>query len=382
MLRQGSTQSNSYGMHVGSAKMNIPGSLMIGGFDQSRVLGPVSSQAYAIDHLPIDLLDIGIGVAVGDSPFPKTSYSGLLGEGNSSIGVAVSVFVEAPIPYIYLPQSACDAITQHLPVKFQKKYGLYFWDDQSPDYKRIVSSPSFLSFTFRLSGSPTQNMTINVPFALLNLTLSAPIVDTPTQYFPLRPSQGPNGNYALGRAFLQAAFIGVNWQTAGGDGDGVWFLAQAPGPNVASLGKAMSIGPSDTSITGSTNSWADTWRGILTPLVASGGPSGTSNTNSSTSLTQPIDTASAPRKGLAIGVIIGIAIGGVAFLLIVALAIVLLRRRSRQAKLDTSPASSSGIEAHDYQGGQRLPMYRNDYKHSGYGPSEMESSRSVAEMAG
>jgi hypothetical protein len=225
LFEQGMAPSNSYAMHIGSAAMGIPGSLNIGGFDQSRAIGPVSSQVYNIDHLPIDLLDIGIGVAEGASPFNFTSQSGLLAEGNSSIGVATSVFVEAPVPYIYLPQSTCDAITQYLPVTFQKKYGLY---------KRIVSSPSFLSFTFRLSDSLSQNMTINVPFALLNLTLTAPIISTPTQYLPLQPGQGPNGAYQLGRAFLQAAFIAVNWQTAGGDGDGAWFLAQAPGPNTPS----------------------------------------------------------------------------------------------------------------------------------------------------
>jgi hypothetical protein len=111
-------------MHIGSAAMGIPGSLNIGGFDQSRALGPVSSQAYTLDHLPIDLLDIGIGVAEGASPFNFTAQSGLSAEGNSSMGPATSVFVEAPVPYIYLPQSTCDAITQYLPLTFQEKYGV------------------------------------------------------------------------------------------------------------------------------------------------------------------------------------------------------------------------------------------------------------------
>jgi hypothetical protein len=73
MFGDGRAPSNSYGMHIGSAAFGIPGSLMIGGYDQSRVLSPVSSQPYAIDSLPIDLLDIGIGVADGESPFNFTS---------------------------------------------------------------------------------------------------------------------------------------------------------------------------------------------------------------------------------------------------------------------------------------------------------------------
>jgi hypothetical protein len=82
----------------------------------------------------------------------------------------------------------------------------------------IISSPAFLSFTFRLNMSTSQNITINVPFGLLNLTLTTPIVANPTQYFPLRPGQGPSGSYELGRAFMQAAFVGVNWITNGNQG--------------------------------------------------------------------------------------------------------------------------------------------------------------------
>jgi hypothetical protein len=49
------TPSNSYGLHIGSVALGIPGSLNIGGYDQSRALEPVSSQVYSIDQLPIDL---------------------------------------------------------------------------------------------------------------------------------------------------------------------------------------------------------------------------------------------------------------------------------------------------------------------------------------
>ncbi|KAF8850424.1 hypothetical protein BDZ45DRAFT_193940 [Acephala macrosclerotiorum] len=273
LFEQGNTPSNSYGLHIGSEALGIPGSLNIGGFDPSRALGPVSSQVYAINRLPIDLLDIGIGVTEGASPFNFTSQIGLLAEGNSSLGVSTSVLVEPQVPYIYLLQSSCDAITEYLPVTFQMKYGLYFWNTKDPSYERIVTSPSFLSFTFRLSDSISQNMTIKVPLTLLNLTLTQPIIDTPTQYLPLRPGQGPSGGYELGRAFLQAAFIGVNWQTAQGDGEGAWFLAQAPGPNTPSKYPLTVINAKDSTIIGSNASWEDTWKGSWTVIESSGNPS-------------------------------------------------------------------------------------------------------------
>ena len=45
-------------------------------------------------------------------------------------------------------------------------------------------------------------MTIDVPFSLLNLTLTAPLVETPTRYFPCNPFDwGKSYNvYTLGKA--------------------------------------------------------------------------------------------------------------------------------------------------------------------------------------
>lgn len=78
-----------------------------------------------------------------------------------------------------------------------------------------------LGFKFQKDSSNTHTIDIKVPFALLNLTLDYPLVDRPTPYFPCMPT---NRTYGLGRAFLQAAFVGVNW----GNGVGSWFLAQCP----------------------------------------------------------------------------------------------------------------------------------------------------------
>lgn len=351
LFEKGVSPSNSYGMHIGSASMGIPGSLNFGGFDQSRAIGPVSSQAYNIDHLPIDLLDIGIGVAEGASPFNFTSRSGLLAEGNSSLAPATTVFVEAPVTYIYLPQSTCDAITQYLPVTYQSKYGLYFWNNADPNYKRIVSSPTFLSFTFRLNNSVSQNMTINVPFALLNLTLTAPIINTPTQYLPLRPGKGPSGSYELGRAFLQAAFVGVNWETADNTGDGVWFLAQAPGPNTPMQNPPTAIAVSDNSIVGSTNAWKDTWSGAWTVLEST-------NTSTGGTTIGGGSTGSTPKKGLSTGAIAGIAVGVVLGSLAAATVAFIFRRRHRAAKHSILSSSRTGNSA---------------YRRSTFGPGELET---------
>ena len=255
--------SSSYGLHVGSVVLGMPLSLWIGGYDQSRVLGNISSQSYdvIIDLFAIDLLDIAIGMDHGGSPFPYKKRENILADGNSSITNAISVAMNPGAPYMSLPNSTCAAIAKDLPVTYQAKYGLYFWNVHDPQYTKIVTSPSFLGFTFRASGIKSVNLTVNVPFRLLNLTLNAPLIDKPTQYFPCQPPQ-LSSQYSLGRAFLQAAFLGVNWN----QGLGKWFLAQAPGPNTGSTPSATPYPDTFSESSSSSNAWSDTWEGFWTPL--------------------------------------------------------------------------------------------------------------------
>ncbi len=289
--------TSSYGMHIGSAAFKLPLSLWLGGYDLSRVLGPVSAQPYsaniANNNFFIDLLDIGVGIDHGGSPWPYQERDGLLAEKNGSIN-SVSVAMNSAAPYMYLPNSTCTALTQDLPVTYSAKYGLYLWNVFDPQYAKIITAPTYLSFIFRTNA---QNLTIKVPFQLLNLTLDTPLIDKPTPYFPCTtPQDSPS--YSLGRALLQAAFIGVDWD----EGLGQWFLAQAPGPNTAST-------PSQTAITGTTlksseNDWAETWRPYWTalPTANQSPPALTSQTSLAKSTNTPLPSHLSPRASAGIGV--------------------------------------------------------------------------------
>lgn len=259
LQRHGFIPTSSYGMHIGSAALNLPLSLWLGGYDVSRVLGPVSAQPYsaslASTNSFIDLLDITVGVEHGGSPFPYQARQGLLAERNSSI-TSLSVAINSAAPYLYLPESTCSALTRDLPVTYDTKHGLYLWNVKDPQYAKIITAPTYISFIFQTAA---QDLTIKVPFQLLNLTLDLPLVDRPIPYFPCTTPPDLR-SYSLGRAFLQAAFISVDWD----QGLGQWFLAQAPGPNTAS-------NPLQTPITGvklesSNTDWSDTWKPLWTAL--------------------------------------------------------------------------------------------------------------------
>ena len=233
--------SNSFGLHIGSVSLNQVGSLVYGGYDQSRVLGEVGAfDLGSGNHMLPSLLDIELGAENGTSPFGADAVTGLLKLNESFNGVQPAV-INPVIPYLFMSPETCAAIAQNLPVTFQQRIGLYIWNTTDPRYRSIVSSPSYLAFVFQNSGFG--NLTIKVPFQLLKFTLEPPIVSSPQQYFPCRPFQANEGSgyFFLGRAFLQATFIGINW------GNHKWFIAQAPGPGVGAS-NIQGIGPNDVSI--------------------------------------------------------------------------------------------------------------------------------------
>lgn len=294
--------SQTFGMHIGSAAPNrVPGSLWIGGYDRNRAVNdmlslPIPDPFTAFSNAP--LVDISIDVVKGGSPFPWTSKGGLLASGNYSIGNQLGVIIDPCLPYLNLPKSTCDAIAAEIPVKLDDGLGLYLWDTKSPDYTRIVQSPSVLTFTFVDPDSNLRKVNISVPFTHLNLTLDQPLINKPTPYFPCNAAS--NGAYALGRAFLQDAFIGANFQTA------VYFLSQAPGPDLNSE-NVMAMDSDCRTLEASKNDWVTSWNGHWTPL-----PEPNSNTSSGVL----IISKPASGHGSMAGVIAGATVGGVVGLML------------------------------------------------------------------
>jgi hypothetical protein len=308
------TPSNSFGLHIGSVKSKIEGSLYFGGYDQTRICGDISTQQGGFAGIEpgddgerglIDLLDIAINVIDGSSPFNISTISNLLATGNSSIGPALSVPLLPEAPYLDLPKSSCDAIATWLPVTYNANLGLYTWNTNDPRYTQIVSSPSVLSFVFRKDQTNTQNITINVPFMLLNLTLESPLVTSAVPYFPCNAQA--NGRYSLGRAFLQATFVGANWNA--NNDQGVWWLAQAPGPNIGSQSNVQTIRDQDASISSSSNDWAASWKGVLVPFSGQSASTTATNPASSSNTTNSSNELSPGAKtGLGAGIACGLGI--------------------------------------------------------------------------
>ena len=345
---QNEVASNSWGLHYGSASLNQEGSLVFGGYDQSRVLGDVGAFDLAAGSTMLpNLLDIQIGVENGSSPFSETSYVNLLKLNASFNGVQPAV-INPIVPYLFMSPETCAAVAENLPVTLNSQLGLYIWNMTDPQYERIVKSSAYLALIFQKAGSG--NLTIKVSFQLLNLTLEPPIVTTSQQYFPCRPFRAldNSGHYFLGKAFLQAAFVGMNWQ------EEKFFLAQAPGPGVGasnirpiqSTDITINFDPIDNFAT----TWARNWEAI----------SNTDNDrNTSSNSTSPTDEQNGPSaSGMSSGTKAGIAVGVIVGVLAIAGAVLLFCRRRRRTGMPPQEIvvpKKSNIFVHEKDGVAAVP---------------------------
>ncbi|KAL0935904.1 aspartic-type endopeptidase [Colletotrichum truncatum] len=232
----GKIERSTWGLHIGSAALDIPGSLVLGGYEQNRALGEVGTFTLQEGVPRVFLRDVIMGTEIGaSSSFPASVNRSFwveptgVGMENSKIlgGPAGSaVVLPNPVsPYIYLQRGVCEAIAENLGLTLHKDTGLYLWQSgRNGSVSEFINSPSYLAFV--LSDNTAANLTVKVPFKLLNLTLEPPLVEEKVSYFPCKSVDGSSGQWQLGRAFLQAAFLGVDYDK------NVMYIAQAPGPGV------------------------------------------------------------------------------------------------------------------------------------------------------
>lgn len=331
LYNQAIIPSYSYGLHIGSAALNYGGSLILGGYDKGRAIGPYTSYA----GYSATLLDISINVETGSRPFSFGNASGLL---MNTLGQPDSLIVKAdPMPPgLHLPAQTCSALAEKLPIYFDQTTQYDLWNMSDPSYETIINSPAYLGSHFTPAPDDEANVTIKVPIKVLNLTLTSPVVSSVVQYFPCMPFDIPRGDqWRLGRAFLQSAFLGYNTQT-----NTMW-LAQAPGPGASSQGlgfepQNMSSSATTLDISNDQTLFAQSWANHWTPLNDSK-PSNTTSTSPSTASSSSYKHHTSLSGGAIAGIVVGVIAGAV---LIIAILIYLLRRRRKQPFQPVSQGSS------------------------------------------
>ncbi|TGZ83599.1 hypothetical protein EX30DRAFT_368932 [Ascodesmis nigricans] len=294
----GRIPSRTVGLHYGSVSLKQEGSLVLGGYDPSRVVGRAYAYDFGKDVLQIRLNGITHGVGLGISPDPGFK------NGTKYDTQYINVMLNPTLPYMYLPRAMCEAMTDGLPVTFDADTGLYLWDTEDPMYEKLVKSPAYIGFNFPGQGSKPN--TIKIPLALFDLKLEPPLKRVTTPYFPCRPStEDENSPFTLGRSFLQGAYLGLNWHQK------KFWLAQAPGPDSG----ATDVQPLDKTalelMSTSDNTWESSWLNHWNVTQDAENPVDLDEISKPGSSSSDSASSSEKKNGLSTGALIGISVTAV-----------------------------------------------------------------------
>jgi LPXTG-motif cell wall-anchored protein len=334
MFKDDRIPSRSWGMHIGSATLNQKLSLVFGGYDSSRLV----SDAFAYDSkgkLQVKLMDVAMGVAEGKPPIDDLKLGGKLGSNGN-----FNLMIDPQVPYMYLPSAVCQSMVQGLPVNYDDELGLYIWDAKDSSYETIVNSPLYLDFQFEAMG--TSNNSIKLPMKLFDLMLESPIKAQNTPYFPCRHTVDKS-KYTLGRAFLQGAFIGMNWD------EGKFWMGQAPGPSSGSS-VITTIQKSDTTISKAEfswkSSWASTWKATKDTSSIEPDENALPSSTPAPSDSSLVTNTPVPVSGLSTGAMAGIGVGAtLGALLMLSGALYFVRRRREKRYVKNNDALT---QVHDF----------------------------------
>ncbi|KAL8917092.1 MAG: hypothetical protein Q9172_005977 [Xanthocarpia lactea] len=186
----------SYGYTAGASYRSAPGSLTIGGYDASRLTPNDVSFAFSSQTARQLLVSIQ-AISVTNSKGP----SQLLTQGMVAL-------IDSTVPHLWLPTAACQAFEDAFGIQFDPITNLYLVDDNQHD--AMVEQNAEVTFQLGTSLNGGDIISITLPYASFDLETGPPFVRSQRKYFPLRRAKDET-QFTLGRAFLQEAFIIVDY---------------------------------------------------------------------------------------------------------------------------------------------------------------------------
>ena len=173
------------------------GSLTLGGYDSSRFVPTTPSFPLAGN----DSQSLVIGIE-------SITASATLASNITLLSNDIVALIDTTLPYLWLPLQAC--------YQFETAFGLS-WDPSTSMYlvndtihQQLQNLNPSVTFTLGNS-SANQSVNITLPYGAFDLQASNPIYPNGTNYFPLQRESNPD-QYILGRAFLQEAYLFVDFE--------------------------------------------------------------------------------------------------------------------------------------------------------------------------
>ena len=201
MRRRNYIPGLSFGYTAGASYTlpETPGSLILGGYDQSRFES--SDVNFTVGGEEGTSLPVTIESIIAEDAFGGT-LSLLSG------GSWVTTAIDSTVSQMWLPQSVCDLFAQAFGLKYDSGTGLYLVNNTI--HQQLQQMNPSVTFTIGGSGNSGSTTNIKLPYSAFDLQASIPLFNYSTNYFPLRVAANES-QQVLGRAFLQEAYLFVDW---------------------------------------------------------------------------------------------------------------------------------------------------------------------------
>lgn len=176
-----------------------PGSLVLGGYDESRLSSPLSSASTftlsASQTVPM------VNVTSLSLQYGATERSVDLVEESASF----TAIIDSTLPYLYLPDTICDALAERLGLIYDDFNDLYTVNDTQRATNLNSVDTLKLQLSDALGGTAATSITFN--FRALDMSTSWPILNannTSEGFIPIRKARKTP---ILGRTFFQEAYV-------------------------------------------------------------------------------------------------------------------------------------------------------------------------------
>ncbi|KAL8668082.1 MAG: hypothetical protein Q9202_000060 [Teloschistes flavicans] len=200
LKQQNLIPSVSFGYTAGAPYRlkKVLGSLVLGGYDQSRFTPNNMSFSFA----PDTDRDVVVGIQNIIAKDQDGTTHDLLPTG-------INAYVDSTIPQIWLPLEACKAFEKAFDLAYDEENQIY--PVSSALHTKLVARNASITFTLGNSNSGGQTIDITLPYDSFDLIAQPPFTSNTTKYFPLQRAVNDT-QYTLGRTFLQEAYLIVDWE--------------------------------------------------------------------------------------------------------------------------------------------------------------------------
>lgn len=174
---------------------NAPGSLVLGGYDQGASEGSgISISNVANLALTVNARSIVL----------SNTLQGTVSVTHDLLSLPMAL--DSTVSQLWLPQVVCDELETSLGLTYDPSTELYLANNTA--HAKLIELAPTIAFTLAADGTSNDTTTIVLPYAAFDLQASPPLYNTTTTYFPLRRASKRS---VLGRAFLQEAYLVVDW---------------------------------------------------------------------------------------------------------------------------------------------------------------------------